>query len=86
MNEESIRHLLSKVADGDCDVDQALDQLRTLPYEDLDFARLDHHHATGRAMPTSIGNTRHRIGISIFVGSCTGSCLPPFCALHLAGS
>lgn len=51
MNEESLRHLLSGVAEGNCDVDQALDQLRTLPYEDIDFTGLDHHRALRGGFP-----------------------------------
>ncbi|HWC58646.1 MAG TPA: nickel pincer cofactor biosynthesis protein LarB, partial [Verrucomicrobiae bacterium] len=42
---ESLRLLLQRVADGDCPVNQALGALRSLPFEDTGFARLDHHRA-----------------------------------------
>jgi NCAIR mutase (PurE)-related protein len=45
-----IRSLLSDVAAGRTDVNEALETLRRLPYEDLGFANVDHHRAvrTGR--------------------------------------
>jgi len=51
MNEETIRALLESVHRGSCSPDNALLQLKNLPYENLDFARLDHHRAlrTGQA-------------------------------------
>jgi NCAIR mutase (PurE)-related protein len=38
-----IQSLLAAVAAGQTPVDQALQRLRSLPYEDLGFATLDHH-------------------------------------------
>ena len=51
MNEETIRALLESVHQGSCSPDKALHQLKDLPFENLDFARLDHHRAlrTGQA-------------------------------------
>lgn len=51
MNEEDIRALLHKVQQGEVSVAEALGHLKDLPYEDLGFARLDHHRAlrTGQA-------------------------------------
>lgn len=43
MNEETIKALLEEVKSGACSPEQALGQLRELPFEDLGFARLDHH-------------------------------------------
>jgi hypothetical protein len=43
--------LLEKVRDGELPVEQALDRLRQLPYEDLGFARLDHHRALRQGFP-----------------------------------
>jgi len=43
MNEETIKALLEAVQQGACSPDDALLQLKDLPYEDLGFARLDHH-------------------------------------------
>ena len=43
MNEETIKALLEAVQQGACSPDDAFLQLKDLPYEDLGFARLDHH-------------------------------------------
>lgn len=41
----SLTRLLERVADGTLPIDGALAALRTLPFEDLDWAKLDHHRA-----------------------------------------
>lgn len=43
MHPEALRKLLERLAAGQLDVDEALQRLQTLPFEDLDFARIDHH-------------------------------------------
>ena len=43
MNRERLAELLAELARGELGVDAALDRLRALPFEDLGFARLDHH-------------------------------------------
>jgi len=48
VNSEQLRHLLEKVKSGDIDVGEALDQLRFMPYEDIGFAKLDHHRLLRR--------------------------------------
>ncbi len=45
MNESRLRDLLEAVRGGGTDVEQALAKLRGLPFEDLEFAKLDHHRA-----------------------------------------
>jgi hypothetical protein len=45
MDNEKLRQLLARVARGELDAERAFEQLRDLPYEDLGFARLDHHRA-----------------------------------------
>lgn len=45
MNEESIKALLESVQQGSCSAKDAFEQLKNLPYENLEFARLDHHRA-----------------------------------------
>ena len=42
-SEAQIRDLLGRVADGRTDVDAAMARLRSLPFEDLGFAMIDHH-------------------------------------------
>ncbi len=45
MDREQLAELLAQLARGELGVDAALDRLRALPFEDLGFARLDHHRA-----------------------------------------
>ena len=51
MNETILRDLLDGVQDGRVPVAAALDQLRRLPYADLDFARLDLHRGVRNGFP-----------------------------------
>jgi NCAIR mutase (PurE)-related protein len=45
MDEARLRALLTRVGRGDVDVEEALEILRHLPFEDLGFAKVDHHRA-----------------------------------------
>jgi len=56
VDREAVRKLLADLAAGRIDVDTALNHLRRLPYEDLGFAKIDHHRAvrTGAARGGSI--------------------------------
>lgn len=45
MQPDAIRELLESVRSGKTDVAEAMDRLRRLPFESLDFARIDHHRA-----------------------------------------
>jgi hypothetical protein len=45
MDEQLLRGLLDDVRSGASSVDDALDRMRHLPYEDLGYAKLDHHRA-----------------------------------------
>jgi pyridinium-3,5-biscarboxylic acid mononucleotide synthase len=54
MNEDQLRELLAEVREGAVDVDSALMRLRHMPFEDLGFAKLDHHRALRQGMPEVI--------------------------------
>lgn len=54
MNEVQIRELLEAVAEGRATADDALEELRTLPYSDLGFANIDHHRAIRTGFPEVI--------------------------------
>lgn len=54
MEIEQIRALLEQVKRGDVEIDQALSSLRSLPFEDLGFAKLDHHRALRNGFPEVI--------------------------------
>ena len=43
MDRASIEALLNDVAEGRTAVDEAVERLKDLPFEDLGFAKLDHH-------------------------------------------
>ena len=51
MEQSTLRALLESVATGEKNIDQALEQLKTLPYEDLGFANLDHHRSLRWGFP-----------------------------------
>ncbi|MBW7906388.1 MAG: nickel pincer cofactor biosynthesis protein LarB [Phycisphaerae bacterium] len=54
MHPESLRELLQELADGRTTVAAVEQRLRTLPFEDLGFARLDHHRALRCGFPEVI--------------------------------
>jgi NCAIR mutase (PurE)-related protein len=51
MDQEQLKKLLEEVRSGAVEVDSALDRLRHMPFEDLGFAKLDHHRALRHGMP-----------------------------------
>ncbi len=54
MNSEALRRLLDAVSDKRISVEDAVERLRSLPYEDLGFARVDHHRALRGGAPEAI--------------------------------
>lgn len=54
MNEDKLRKLLKDLRDGTTTIDAVLESLRLMPYEDLGFARVDHHRALRRGFPEVI--------------------------------
>jgi NCAIR mutase (PurE)-related protein len=54
MDRAQIESLLNDVREGRTGVNDALDRLRDLPFEDLGFAKLDHHRALRTGMPEVI--------------------------------
>jgi pyridinium-3,5-biscarboxylic acid mononucleotide synthase len=51
MDQNLLRTLLEEVRSGSVEVDAALERLRHLPFEDLGFAKVDHHRAIRHGMP-----------------------------------
>jgi hypothetical protein len=51
VREESIRSILEQVADGRLTADQAFESIRRLPFEDIGFAKIDHHRALRCGVP-----------------------------------
>jgi NCAIR mutase (PurE)-related protein len=54
MTEKKIREILDLVASGGLSAKDALERLKHLPFEDLGFARLDHHRGLRRGLPEVI--------------------------------
>ncbi len=54
MNRLQIEALLKQVSEGQTSVDSALERLKDLPFEDLGFAKVDHHRALRTGMPEVI--------------------------------
>ncbi len=54
MNRLQIEALLKQVSEGQTSVDNALERLKDLPFEDLGFAKVDHHRALRTGMPEVI--------------------------------
>ncbi len=54
MNPEALRALLNKVRDGNLDVEAATRELKSLPFSDLGFAKVDHHRALRCGAPEVI--------------------------------
>ncbi|MEX0828970.1 MAG: nickel pincer cofactor biosynthesis protein LarB [Nitrospirales bacterium] len=54
MNPKQLTQLLKKVQGGHLSISHALSQLRTLPFEDLGFASVDHHRALRQGFPEVI--------------------------------
>ena len=58
MNEQSIRELFEQVRKSAISPDEAVQRLRHLPFEDLGFAKVDHHRALRNGMPEVIFGLR----------------------------
>ena len=54
LNSDSIRKLFRQVQRGALSPEEAVERLRHLPFEDLGFAKIDHHRALRNGMPEVI--------------------------------
>lgn len=64
MNSDAIKKLLQAVAAGETPVDKAVDKIRKLPFEDIDYAHIDHHRSLRKGFPEVIfgqGKTAEQI-------------------------
>jgi pyridinium-3,5-biscarboxylic acid mononucleotide synthase len=64
MTPDAIRKLLDQVKSGDVSSEDALARLRTLPFEDIGFAKIDHHRPIRAGMPEviySAGKTAEQV-------------------------
>jgi NCAIR mutase (PurE)-related protein len=67
MNQEYLKIMLNSVREGGLSIDDALQQLRQLPFQDIGCAQVDHHRELRQGMPEVIfgegktGEQIHRI-------------------------
>lgn len=54
MDTSRLKSLLSEVALGNVAIEEALERLRNLPFEDLGFAKVDHHRMLRKGYPETI--------------------------------
>lgn len=70
MDQDQLRTLLEQVRGGAVNVDAAIERLRHMPFEDLGFAKVDHHRALRHGMPEvvfGLGKTPEQV--SAIVGT-----------------
>jgi len=64
MDEKKLRELLERVKEGEISIDEALNNLKELPFKDLGFAKVDHHREIRKGYPEVIygeGKTREQV-------------------------
>jgi NCAIR mutase (PurE)-related protein len=54
MNEKDLKKILQGVKKGTQSIDKALETLKTLPFEDIGFATIDHHRSIRQGFPEVI--------------------------------
>src|SRR5215469_5344210 len=54
MERANLEALLKEVREGRTEIPEALERLRVLPFEDMGFAKLDHHRPLRTGMPEVI--------------------------------
>jgi hypothetical protein len=54
MDQPALERLLADVSAGTCSVEDAVRQLRRLPFADLGFARIDHHRQLRQGLPEAV--------------------------------
>src|SRR5579872_7552256 len=54
MDDSSLRTLIEQIASGHCAPDDAVRQLRRLPFADLGFARVDNHRDLRLGLPEAV--------------------------------
>jgi NCAIR mutase (PurE)-related protein len=68
MDINSLRKLLESVKDGQVEIDEALTELKKLPFEDIGFAKIDHHRNIRNGYPEVIycqGKTVEQIKVIV---------------------
>ena len=50
LNQEMLRRLLASLSRGEISVDEALEKLKDLPFEDIGLACIDHHRSLRKGL------------------------------------
>ena len=77
MEERELEHLLRQVQEGSVGVEEAMAHLRTAPFEDLGYARVDHHRAIRQGAGEVLfgqGKTAEQIGGIVEALAAKGAC------------
>lgn len=64
MDKRRLRELLSSLESGESDIDEVMEKLRLLPFEEMGFAKLDHHRGMRRGFPEAVfcsGKTEEQV-------------------------
>jgi pyridinium-3,5-biscarboxylic acid mononucleotide synthase len=79
MNEPALQRLLADVRSGACSPDDAVHELRRLPFADLGFAKVDHHRNLRQGLPEAVyGQGKTPRQCSSIVGELLGDQTGPF--------
>lgn len=74
MNPEALLKLLAEIKAGQISPEQGVERLKHLPYEELEFAKIDHHRALRTGLPETIyaaGKTDAQV-LEIFIRMAEG--------------
>ncbi|MBI5095398.1 MAG: nickel pincer cofactor biosynthesis protein LarB [Candidatus Hydrogenedentes bacterium] len=95
MDHNRLKELLDAVAAGTVNTDEAVSQLRSLPFEDLGFAKVDHHRHLRKGYPETIfcaGKTPSQVveiagrmkahGSNVLATRCGAEVVTAVCAAH----
>ncbi|WP_319762534.1 nickel pincer cofactor biosynthesis protein LarB [Maridesulfovibrio sp.] len=72
MTNDKLKNILNAIKDGSMDVDQGMEQLRDLPYQDIGHTKIDHHRSLRNGFPEVIygaGKTPQQL-VDIFEHMC----------------
>jgi len=65
MDQDQLRELFEQVRSGGVDIEAAMLRMRNMPFEDLGFAKVDHHRALRHGIPEVVfarGKTAEQVG------------------------
>jgi NCAIR mutase (PurE)-related protein len=67
---DKLKHLLEKVKSREITIEEAMEALKNLPYENLGYARIDHHRSLRRGIPEVIFCQKKTIDQVVDIARC----------------